>query len=57
MLGRRLLDLTLEYQASVDSRRDEYAKFAQGLGQPVGREPADIAADYESALLELFARH
>lgn len=48
-LGEQLLNLTVEYHASVksrDSRHDEYA----GMGDPVGREPAEIAADYETLL-------
>ncbi|UYL87787.1 hypothetical protein SEA_ONEDIRECTION_25 [Gordonia phage OneDirection] len=54
MLGRKLLDLTLEYQESVDARRDDYKMFAQG-GQPAGRDPDTIAAEYEAALRELQA--
>lgn len=54
MLGRKLLDLTLEYQESVDARRDDYKVFPQG-GQPVGRDPDTIAAEYEAALRELHA--
>lgn len=49
MLGRKLLDLTLEYQASIDARRDDYKMISQGA-QPVGREPDDIAAEYESTI-------
>ncbi|AOE44307.1 hypothetical protein SEA_EYRE_27 [Gordonia phage Eyre] len=52
MLGRKLLDLTLEYQESIDARRDDYRMFAQG-GQPAGRDPDTIAAEYEAALREL----
>lgn len=49
-LGEKLLNLTAEYHASLEARNPEYAAFE---GQPVGREPVAIAADYEAALREL----
>lgn len=52
--GKKLLDLTLEYKASVDARDPQWDRVAPG-GTPVGREPADIAADYENVILNLLA--
>ena len=47
-LGEKLLNLTAEYSRSVESR--EY-----GMGNPAGREPSVIAAEYEGALRELLS--
>lgn len=54
MLGRKLLDLTLEYQASIDSRRDDYNSLPPGA-QSVGRDPEDIASEYETTIRALFS--
>ncbi|UCZ89420.1 hypothetical protein [Gordonia sp. WA4-43] len=54
MLGRKLLDLTLEYQASIDSRRDDYNSLPRGA-QPIGREPEDIASEYETTIRALLS--
>lgn len=46
----RLLDLTIEYGDAMNSRRfDAYG------GEPVGREPAVIAADFATAMREIVA--
>ncbi|QDF17980.1 hypothetical protein SEA_CLARK_31 [Gordonia phage Clark] len=50
--GKLLLDLTIEYQAALDARRPEFT----GIGTPVGRDPEEIAADYEAAVVELVTR-
>ncbi|MBD0863973.1 hypothetical protein IA539_22640 [Gordonia sp. zg691] len=55
MLARKLLDLTLEYQTSIDSRRDEYKILTQGVGEPAGRDPDDIASDYEATIRALLS--
>lgn len=47
-LGKKLLDLTLEYQWSVENRT-----LWAGLGTPSGRTPEEIAAEYEATLKEL----
>lgn len=49
-LGEKLLNLTVEYQQSVANREDGWP-----LGTPVGREPSEIAADYEIVLKELLS--
>lgn len=46
-IGERLLDLTAEYNRSKEVRED------WGTDNPAGREPQEIAADYEKALREL----
>lgn len=52
-LGEQLLNLTVEYRASVTARDGWGDQFVGG--NPHGREPVEIAADYELALLELVA--
>lgn len=52
-IGERLLDLTVEYQAAKAARDDWGPQFG---GKPHGREPVEIAADYETALKELRER-
>jgi len=49
-LGERLLDLTVEYHTSTDTRNVEYQHMP---GTPTGRDPKDIAVEYEAALREL----
>lgn len=50
-LGEKLLNLSLEYQQSKANRSADW----DVLGSPSGREPSEIAADYEAALRELLA--
>jgi hypothetical protein len=50
-LAERLLDLTIEYAASKDSRLGVYSD----IGTPEGREPEVIAEEYAGALRELLA--
>lgn len=47
--GEILLNLTIEYRESVESR----SAWAGYGGKPAGREPQEIAADYETALKAL----
>jgi hypothetical protein len=49
-LGEKLLNLTVEYQAAVAARSEEWDEYG---GKPVGREPSEIAAEYEDALRAL----
>lgn len=49
-IGEKLLDLSAEYNRSKEVREDWDA------ANPVGREPQEIAADYEKALRELLAQ-
>lgn len=50
-MGERLLELTEEYRLSREARSGAFSD----IGTPVGREPSEIAADYESALRELLS--
>ena len=47
-IGEQLLELADEYRASKEAR-------SFGMGKPAGREPKDIAADYETALRQLLS--
>lgn len=49
-IGERLLNLTAEYNNSVESREHSHLG-----GNPIGREPKVIAADYETVLRELLS--
>lgn len=48
-LGEQLLNLTVEYQQSVDVRDSKWGTE----GAPAGREPSAIAADYEQIIRSL----
>lgn len=47
--AEKLLNLTIEYQEAVANRADPY------LGDALGRQPKDIAADYADALRSVLA--
>jgi hypothetical protein len=47
-IGEQILRLSVEYTDSVAAR--DAAFYG---GNPVGREPSEIAADYEKAIFEL----
>lgn len=49
-IGERLLELTAEYTAAKEARDHSHLG-----GNPHGRAPKDIAADYEAALKELLS--
>lgn len=51
--GERLLNLVIEYQQAKEAR-DSATEFGMA-GEPVGREPAEIAGDYLSLLRALLA--
>lgn len=48
-LGERLLNLTLEYQRSIEAREPDPQHDYLG-GTPVGREPSVIADEYVEVL-------
>jgi len=47
--GEKLLNLTIEYQESLANRSGAWGVD----GKPAGREPSEIAADYEAAMRDL----
>jgi hypothetical protein len=47
-MGEKLLKLTVEYADSIEAR-------SYPGESPAGREPSEIAADYEAAIKELLA--
>lgn len=49
-IGVELLNLVTEYQESVQSRSTTYSTVP---GTPTGREPSEIAADFEAQLRNL----
>lgn len=49
-IGEQLLNLATEYQQAVQDREAGWG------GNPSGREPVEIAADYEAAIRELLTR-
>lgn len=53
-LGERLLNLTLEYQRSIEAREPDPQHDYLG-GKPIGREPSAIADEYAEVLKMLVA--
>ena len=50
-IGEKLLNLTIEYQASLTAREWTHASG----DAPAGREPSAIGAEYESTMRELLS--
>lgn len=51
-LGEKLLELSAEYHDSKAAREG----WGETNTNPAGREPAEIAADYEETVIELVAQ-
>lgn len=49
-LGEKLLKLTAEYQYSLETRSPSLDSYG---GDPLGRAPQEIAAEYEATLKQL----
>ena len=51
--GKELLDLTVEYMRSLETRATVWDSIA--MGAPAGRDPEVIAADYERVIMSILA--